>query len=106
MLVRCTACRHPRRTELDQLLVAGGSIRDTATKFGLSKTAVARHQKGHLSETVLRVARKLQQRGVGKVADRSESLCSRHTKLLTQAEELAEGAEETRDRMSALSVAH
>lgn len=45
---RCTVCDHPKRREIDKTLVTGNSIRHTAAVFGLSVSALFRHQKEHL----------------------------------------------------------
>ncbi len=50
----CTVCRHPQRVAIDQSLVAGGSLRDIAGQYGLSKSAVERHQAEHLPATLVR----------------------------------------------------
>ena len=44
----CSVCALPERAAIDKALVAGGSLRDIARQFGLSKDAVARHQAEHL----------------------------------------------------------
>ncbi len=44
----CTVCAHPERRAIYKALVAGGSLRDIAGQFGLSKSAVERHQAEHL----------------------------------------------------------
>ncbi len=41
---QCTICTHPDRADIDAALVAGGSIRDVARRFGAGKGAVERHR--------------------------------------------------------------
>jgi len=107
MSQKCTACQHPKRSELDSLLVTGSpSLQSIAARFGLSKTALARHRKRHLARQAQKAIQKLEERNVVKVADRLESLFRRHERLLEQAEETADSPEETRDRISGLSVAN
>lgn len=48
----CTVCAHPERRAIDKALVAGGSLRDIAGQFGLSKSAVERHQAEHLPKVL------------------------------------------------------
>ena len=48
MTRRCTVCDHPQRDEIDMQLVCGGSYRDIAGQFNLSKTAVSRHKESHI----------------------------------------------------------
>lgn len=45
----CTICTHPRRTEIDQALVAGiTSNTAIATKFDVIETSLRRHRENHL----------------------------------------------------------
>lgn len=45
---RCTVCDHPDREAIDAALVAGGSLRDIAGQFRISKSALARHKGNHI----------------------------------------------------------
>jgi hypothetical protein len=40
---RCSICLHPERQAIEETLKAGGSVRSTAVRFGLSHAAVHRH---------------------------------------------------------------
>lgn len=44
----CTVCAHADLHAINKALVAGGSLRDIAGQFQLSKSAVERHQAEHL----------------------------------------------------------
>ena len=44
----CSICQHPRREGIDKGLVAGGSYRSIAQRFGASPDAVMRHKRDHL----------------------------------------------------------
>lgn len=46
---KCSVCTNPRRTEIDRHLLQY-SVRQTATRFGLSKSAVHRHRASHLGD--------------------------------------------------------
>ena len=48
----CTVCAHPERHAIDKALVAGDSFRDIAGRYGLSKSAVERHQAEHLPKVL------------------------------------------------------
>ncbi len=50
----CTVCRHSGRGEVDSLLVAGVSLRNIAERFGLSVTALHRHEQEHLPEGLIK----------------------------------------------------
>jgi hypothetical protein len=48
---RCNVCRHTARAQIELLCAGGGaSHRALARRFGLSRHAVDRHWKGHVSE--------------------------------------------------------
>ena len=44
---RCTICAHSNRDMIDQALVAGQALRDIASHYHLSKSALARHKDSH-----------------------------------------------------------
>jgi hypothetical protein len=44
----CSVCKSKRHEEINRELVSGTSYRDIAGRYGLSKTAVARHKEAHL----------------------------------------------------------
>jgi transposase len=44
---RCTVCDHNERRNIDETLVTGASYRSVAKRFGLSESAVYRHQTEH-----------------------------------------------------------
>lgn len=71
MTMTCKACAHPRRSDLDQALVAGTeSLRNIAVEFGLSLTGLHRHAGRHVPRALAKAAE------AGKLADAS-SLLSR-----------------------------
>jgi hypothetical protein len=45
---QCTVCVHDERAAIDRALVEGTPTRSVADQYGLSKTAVHRHQERHL----------------------------------------------------------
>jgi hypothetical protein len=52
----CSICTHERRAEIDRALVGGGSLRDIAGRFSLSKSAVERHGGEHLPARLVQAA--------------------------------------------------
>jgi hypothetical protein len=48
----CTVCAHPERAEIDRRTVLRLPYRTIADQFGVSKTALIRHAKQHLPETL------------------------------------------------------
>lgn len=49
---QCSICGHPQLHAINRALVAGGSFRDIAGQFGVSKSAVERHQAEHLPKVL------------------------------------------------------
>ena len=47
----CSICNHADRAGIESALVAGGSLRDIARQFGVSKDAIARHT-DHIAEHI------------------------------------------------------
>lgn len=57
MAPKCSICIHPKRVEIDrQLLAESASLRDMAGQFDVSRTALGRHRKAHLSDRMAEVA--------------------------------------------------
>jgi hypothetical protein len=52
----CTICTHPERAAIDQALVSGGSFRDIAGRYGLTKSSIERHKTEHLPQTIIKAA--------------------------------------------------
>ncbi len=50
----CTVCNHAKRPAINRDLVAGRSLRDIATQFQLSSSAVDRHKREHLPATMIK----------------------------------------------------
>lgn len=44
----CTVCSHAERATIDAAIIAGGTLRDIARRFGVSKDAVSRHAGDHV----------------------------------------------------------
>lgn len=58
---KCTVCDHRKRTEVERALIGPDSFRTIAARFGLSTTALQRHQAKHLPEKLLK-ARELREK--------------------------------------------
>lgn len=52
----CSVCGHADRKQIDTAIVDGVGVRALATRYGLSKDAVARHADTHLPGTLTRAA--------------------------------------------------
>ncbi len=53
---KCTVCTHEARKAIDEALVQGSSVRSIAGRFGLSKSAVARHAGEHIPQSLVKAA--------------------------------------------------
>ena len=50
MVVKCSVCKHPKRFEIDRLLLSGeGTNRSIAKDYGLDHNAVQRHRSKHIA---------------------------------------------------------
>ena len=65
----CTACQHPDRAALEAALVAVQPVRQVASVFTVSPSAVARHAANHLPETLARAAQAVAAVQVEQTAD-------------------------------------
>jgi hypothetical protein len=51
----CKVCAHPRRPQIEKLLLEGQSYRNVGKQYGISPASICRHQKnGHLLPAVVR----------------------------------------------------
>jgi len=82
----CTVCGHAERAAIDSRLVEGGSFRDIAGQFSLSKSAVERHAKSHMVQALAKAAARdvLQ---AGELLERLDDLRLESEELLEQARE-------------------
>ncbi len=78
---RCTVCAHP---EADDLLLSGGSYQAVADRFGLTKAAVGRHVRSHLTPAAVRLAD----------SERSPDLVGKVEGLLEDVEAVLDAAKE------------
>jgi hypothetical protein len=87
----CRVCAHERRTEIDEAIAEGRSLRDIAATFGgASKDAVRRHKEAHVSPALVRLGTRLrtaaEDRRAESILDRMEGLYARIEGLLDRAE--------------------
>jgi hypothetical protein len=69
----CTICANPKRTEIDAALVVGCSLRDVAGQFGLSRSAVHRHQE-HVPRALAKAKQAREVAEAGTLLGRIETL--------------------------------
>lgn len=93
----CSVCRHPQRAEVDALLLESVPLRDIAGRFGLSKSALARHATEHLPRDLVRA------REAGEVA-RADDLLGQLRDLQARTLALLARAEEAADLRAALTA--
>ena len=83
----CTVCRHPERKAIDAALLAKAPTRTIAGQFGISRSAVTRHQKCNGSALARTAEVRADRRG--------ESLAEEIRRKKAEAEEIQ--AQATRD---------
>ncbi len=77
----CTVCKHESRAEIDAALLKNEPLRDIAGQYDLSKGALDRHKKGHITEALAKA------KEAEAVSD-ADSLLNEVQALLTEAKEL------------------
>jgi hypothetical protein len=82
----CTLCSHAQRTEIDQELVSGTSLRNIAERYGTSATALHRH-KQHLSSHLAKAREAAQVVDAGTLLDQVKSLLSQAQRITEQAQQ-------------------
>ena len=77
MARHCTCCVHPERDSIDAALVCGDSVRTIGARFGVSRDAVYRHSRNHLSAALagMKTAEQAERRAT--LLDRIETLIER-----------------------------
>ena len=55
MVLKCSVCKHPKRAEIDRLLLSGeGTNRSIAKDYGLNHNAVQRHRSRHIAPALVK----------------------------------------------------
>jgi hypothetical protein len=67
-------CVHDRRGQIERDLVEGATVRAIAGKYGLSASAVDRHQQSHIAERVSKASEARARFNADSLVDRLESL--------------------------------
>src|SRR5215203_1984499 len=94
---RCTVCDHPETHSIDETLVTGAPYRSVAKRFGLSESAVYRHQTEHLPAHLLKAKD-------AEEAARADDLLDQVRYLQTHALDILERAEKSGDLRTALAA--
>jgi len=81
MAMACKICNHPKKLEIDRMLVAGKSYQMVANKYGVDWQAVRRHKENHLSRQLVTAMAK-------KELTESMDLLSRIEKIISRAEKI------------------
>jgi hypothetical protein len=93
---KCTICVDNRRQDIEQAMLAGGSYRNVAQRFAVSRDAIVRHR--HHLPAVLARAQELKEIAHG------DSLLAQLRDLLSEAQRLKAIAEEAGDYRAALAA--
>ncbi len=89
---QCTVCRHADRPKIDAEMVAQPRVNAAiAERWGLSKDAVRRHRRDHLTPAMKAVATKRELQGARTGVQRLEDLATRAAEVLEQARGKGDG---------------
>jgi hypothetical protein len=81
---RCTVCNHAERPEIDRKLIRGVPYRPLAEQFGLSPSALRRHNK-HLASHLDQQRRRQDQANITALLERLDLLNARLDRLFNSA---------------------
>lgn len=95
----CTVCRLPdeSRQKAEEALLAGGTLRDIAGRFEVSKTALQRHADAHLPAKLVKAQE-------GRELASAETLIEKLERYEKEALRLAKKAEDAGDLRTAASI--
>lgn len=82
----CKVCRHSQRSEIDQALVAGESLRNIAGRFGTSASALHRHKCNDLPMALSRAVEAQNAVAASDLLSQVRTLASRAEAILGRAE--------------------
>jgi hypothetical protein len=85
----CAVCNHPRRTEIDRLLVEKVSLRDIAGQNGTTRSALHRHSQ-HIPGALVAAKEAGKVADAGSLLDQVQGLVVRATGILDRAEQAGE----------------
>lgn len=94
---QCKACNHGKRDQVDHALATGGTIRNVASRFGLSVGCVHRHQAEHLAPAAEGAAAAIVKAAEAYEADVQSKTARAILTKIRVADRLLAGAEEDRD---------
>lgn len=86
-MTQCTVCRHEDREAIDGALASGQPYRSLAERYDLTKDALARHRRAHLSPAIKATQAEREAKGAATAADRVEALYLRAERVLEAAED-------------------
>lgn len=81
----CTICRHPKRDEIKQALLADEPLRDIAKRYRTSPAALCRHQKHDLPATSVKASDPDEQMQAGTLFERFQNLQRATAAILEEA---------------------
>ena len=102
--VRCSVCRHERRSEIESALVAGDSLRKIAKQFSVGKGAIDRHKSRHLVESLANAAQAPEAVRGDLLLSQLQSQQARADQLYRQAERILRRAQARRDHGTSLAA--
>lgn len=100
----CKVCRHPKRTEIEQLMLNGEALRGIEKRFRLSDSTLARHKAKHLTDVVLRARDATETIRSERVVEDVLRQVSRIAELLAEGEAILKRASRSKDTATALEA--
>jgi hypothetical protein len=94
---RCSICSHEHLEEIDQALVEGAALSETAAKYRVSDDALSRHRANHLPDALLKAQG-------AKEAVRADDLLSQVRDLQARTLAILEEAHDSGEHRTALSA--
>jgi len=82
----CSVCNNAQVEEINKEIISGTPIRRIAARFGLSASAVARHKKKHLPETLLQAREAAEVAHADDLLAQVQELQAKALRILQQAE--------------------
>jgi hypothetical protein len=83
----CSICRHEKRPEIDQALLAGEPFRALARRTGTSAAALHRHRNGHLPTALVKARRAAAEVNAETLWQRLKAINNETAAILAQARE-------------------
>lgn len=100
MNTKCTVCHHAKRSEIEQLHIAGVSVREIAKRFDRAKSTIQKHVKDHVPGAAQKALEASEARDI----EAGDSILGELKTLCDEAKRLQEKAEKKNDVRTAITA--